>query len=293
MSPQVTLDETAARPRPGDRSIFADPGALPRGPHWLTREQVATSQRTRLMAAVVDVVAERGYAAATIAAITRRAGVSPKTFYEHFKDKLDCFLASYEVFVETLMGRMAAEVAPDASWHDFISSTLAAYLLTLEDNPAVARAFLIEMHGAGPVARRRRREAYGQLAAVIKERHEAIRERDPTLGALPDGVYLGITHGVREVVCDALEERPRPRLIDLAPDMLLWITAMVDGAARASLELSQTEALLGGIAVSPRKTSAPAAPGTRPSPRQSPRSPATPPAPAPRPRGRRQGQRPG
>ena len=286
MGPQVTVNETAALPRSGDHSIFADPGALPRGPHWLTREQVATSQRTRLMAAIVDVVAERGYAAATIAAITRRAGVSPKTFYEHFKDKLDCFLASYQVFVETLMARMAAEVAPDASWHDFISSTLVAYLLTLEDNPSVARAFLIEMHGAGPVARRRRRKAYGELAALIKERHEAILQRDPTLGALPDGVYLGIAHGVREVVCDALEQRPRPRLIDLAPDMLLWITAMVDGAARASQELSQTEALL-GIAVSSPKTSAPAARGTRPSPRRSPRSPETQPAQAPRSRGRR------
>jgi len=294
MGRQATVEAATAPPRAAGRGpIFVQPGVLPRGPHWLTREQVADSQRTRLLAAIVDVVAERGYASATIASITRRAGVSPKTLYEYFNDKLDCFLAAYEVLVETLIARMVADIAPDASWHDFITSSLSAYLLTLEDNPNAARAFLVEMNAAGPVARRRRRLAYRQFGALIKDRHEAIRRVDPTLGALPDRVYLAITHGVRELVCDVLEESTRPRLIDIAPDVLLWTTATIRGAAAASEELSGAEDRLSVAPVSPRRTSARAARERRPTPRRSPRSPGTPPEPEPRPRGRRPGRRPG
>ena len=56
---------------------------------------MAASQRTRLLEAVGATVAEKGYAAATIDDIVRGAGVSKKTFYEHFDDKLGCFLAAY------------------------------------------------------------------------------------------------------------------------------------------------------------------------------------------------------
>ena len=72
------------------------PRRLPRGSHGLDRDVVEASQRTRLLEAVGRAVAERGYAAATIDDVVRRAGVSKKTFYDHFADKQDCFLAAYE-----------------------------------------------------------------------------------------------------------------------------------------------------------------------------------------------------
>src|SRR5213593_4073810 len=115
--------------------IFAEPEALPRGPHMLTREEVAGSQRARLMAAVAGVVAQRSYAAATIAEISRRAGVSPKTFYEHFTDKLDCYLAAYDEFAGVLLTRIAEALDADAPWDEFVTAALTAYLGTLEREP--------------------------------------------------------------------------------------------------------------------------------------------------------------
>src|SRR5687768_18574853 len=83
------------------------PRRLPRGTHGLDRDVVEASQRTRLLEAVGRAVAERGYAAATIDDVVRRAGVSKKTFYEHFADKQDCFLAAYEAASEELLERFA------------------------------------------------------------------------------------------------------------------------------------------------------------------------------------------
>ena len=78
-------------------SVFAaEIQALPSGYTGLPRQLVEASQRQRLVHGVTIAVADKGFAAATIADITDRAGVSKKTFYEHFSDKLACFLAAYD-----------------------------------------------------------------------------------------------------------------------------------------------------------------------------------------------------
>src|SRR5437868_3078358 len=72
---------------------------LPRGPHSLSRDEVATNQRARVMNAMIDLVGEQGYRATTIAQVSSRAGVSRKAFYEHFANKQECFLATYDMIV--------------------------------------------------------------------------------------------------------------------------------------------------------------------------------------------------
>ena len=61
---------------------------------------ISRSQRERLLEATLRVVAAKGYAAATVADLTREAGVSRTTFYELFEDKEACFLAAYDEAVE-------------------------------------------------------------------------------------------------------------------------------------------------------------------------------------------------
>jgi AcrR family transcriptional regulator len=72
---------------------------LPRGPHSLSREQVAANQRSRIMSAMIELVGEQGYGATAVAEVTKRAGLSRKAFYEHFAGKQDCFLATYDTIV--------------------------------------------------------------------------------------------------------------------------------------------------------------------------------------------------
>lgn len=227
-----------APPSTESSSIFESPTPLPRGPHGLSRDAVAESQRTRLMAAATEAVAEFGYAGATIAEITKRAGVSPKSFYEHFGDKLDCYLAGYDVLVSTLIEQIGSGLAADTDWPKFVEATLASYLGTLGANPAAARAYLVEIEAAGPPARRRRREAYARFAEVFKVRHEQMQALDPQLGPLPDRVYLALVHGVRDLVADALDASESPRLNEIGPDALLWVLATTHGARAAARDLS-------------------------------------------------------
>src|SRR6476659_5078578 len=87
---------------------------LPRGPHSLSRDEVVASQRGRMIEAMAETVAEKGYAATTVADVVARAGVSRKTFYEHFADREECFLAAYDAAVDALFARVAERVATGA-----------------------------------------------------------------------------------------------------------------------------------------------------------------------------------
>lgn len=228
-------------------SIFGAPGVLPRGRHRLPRDQVVASQRARLMAAAASLLGEEGYASTTITEIARRARVSPNRFYEHFRDKEECILAAYDVFVGELIVRITAGISPETDWHEFLVEAVGGYLDALDADCSTARAFLIEMDAVGPAARRRRRDGLAAIAAVLREQHARIRERDPSLGPLPDRVYLAVVSGVRALACDALEAAPAIPLAELRDDVLYWITATIRGAAAAADDLGSEPGQAGRI----------------------------------------------
>lgn len=209
--------------------IFGTPKELPRGPHRLSREEVRESQRLRLLAASVEVIADRGFAVATTAAIARHAGVSPRTFYDHFEDKLAGLLAAYDLFSQELFTRLVAALQADDDVEAIMDRTVTAYLSTWQENPDAAKAFLIEMESAGPVARRRRRDANVVFAAGIRAIQERIRENEPMLGDLPFASYRALVHGVRELTRDALETGPSEALLSIKPDIIGWLRIMLRG----------------------------------------------------------------
>src|SRR5215475_30569 len=84
------------------RELGRRPSQLRSGRHGLLPSFVAANQRERIMAAVAQAAAELGYPEMSVEAIIARAGVSRRTFYEHFKNKEEAFLAAYDTFVHQL-----------------------------------------------------------------------------------------------------------------------------------------------------------------------------------------------
>jgi AcrR family transcriptional regulator len=200
------------------------PRRLPRGTHGLDRDVVEASQRTRLLEAVGRAVAERGYAAATIDDVVRRAGVSKKTFYDHFADKEDCFLAAYQAASEELLRRVREAHAGHDDWHDRTRAGIAAYLRWLAADPALARVFLIEVAAAGPRAlecRERLRDRYAEL----------IRERSADGAGLPFEVFHAVVAAVDDVVVRHIREHGAEDLPRLEPILLYLQTALLTGRA--------------------------------------------------------------
>src|SRR3954470_5958902 len=154
---------------------------LPRGRHAAPREVVADSQRERVLVAMADAVAAKGYAHVAVADVIERAGVSRRSFYELFSNKEDAFLAAYDAGVEGLLEAIAEAEAAAADAAPQGGGLLAraragteVYLQLLADNPAFARTFLIEVLGAGPAAPERRDAAHQRCAQRLGDTYDAI-----------------------------------------------------------------------------------------------------------------------
>ena len=147
---------------------------LPRGRHGLSREEVTASQRVRLVRAMADVMAEKGYARTSVADILRRARVSRETFYELFDSKEDCFLSAFEQAYGHILDAIFSPLAElrreenaEPRPLEVFSRIFRDYLEALAADPAVARVFLIEVYAAGPAALERRIELQAGLAEAV------------------------------------------------------------------------------------------------------------------------------
>ncbi|MFB9923743.1 TetR/AcrR family transcriptional regulator [Amycolatopsis halotolerans] len=70
--------------------------------------------RERLVVAAVDLFAEQGYDATTVAQIAERAGVTKSTFFRHFPDKRELLVAGQET-LSRLLAEGIADAPADAS----------------------------------------------------------------------------------------------------------------------------------------------------------------------------------
>jgi AcrR family transcriptional regulator len=172
------------------------PHVLPRGPHRLAREVVEASQRGRLLDAMARAVAEKGYGAVSVADVIARAGVSRKTFYVHFRDRLDCFLAAYDVGVEVLLATVRDAGRDETEPLAIARARTRAYLAVLASEPDFARTFLLEVTAAGPEALERRRRVHRQFADQARELVESV----PGAPDLPDELYLAHVGATNEIV---------------------------------------------------------------------------------------------
>ena len=106
-------------------------------------------QRAKLLDAMVRVVAEKGYEAATVADAVRLARVSRGTFYELFESKEACLAAAYRLGAEVLEARVRDAVRGAADWREELRLGLRAYLQTLDEEPLFARVYLLEWQPVG------------------------------------------------------------------------------------------------------------------------------------------------
>lgn len=218
MSSQALATQGIAPIRPD--VFFTVPDALPRGRHNLTREQVREAQRERLLVAMTELLAARGYRALGPGEIAGRAGVSLGAFYANFENKDACVFAGYERFIEILLERMTAvdtsALRPDAT----VRALLGAWIETLQSDLVVARAYHVEIDALGLPARRRRRDAMALFAQYIRQLAEAkIADVD-----LPWTAYIGVVYAARQLVADTLDDAEEPDLHgELGGDLEVWL----------------------------------------------------------------------
>jgi len=205
----------------------------PRGRHRLPPEVIARSQRERLLEAAVRVVAEKGYAATTVADLTREAGISRTTFYAMFEDKEGCFLAAYDGIVDALVRRVGAAYEAEEGWPNRARAGLAALLEALAEEPAVARLALVDFGAAGPGAQRRYRAALQRLTPFFDEG----RDFAPGGRNLPANTSRMAIGAVAGLIADEVTEGRAEYLPRLLSEVLFATLVPYIGPAAAAREV--------------------------------------------------------
>jgi AcrR family transcriptional regulator len=199
---------------PVPRSPSRRASQLKPGP-GLPRTAVARHQRERLLIAVAECSLAGGYQAATIEGITARAGVSKKTFYEHFKSKDEIFLAAYQEAFEQLRSAVNRAFLSEERWPARVAAALGEFLGFLAANPAFAHLCIVEVHSAGRTALERRSNALEFFAEYFDlGRSENPERHVPALTAQT------IVGGIHEVVYRQILEGRTRELPGLAPELV-------------------------------------------------------------------------
>lgn len=207
------------------------PRRLPRGRHQLSREAVRSSQRARIIEAVAEVTAEKGYADVTVAGIVRRAGVAKSVFYELFEDRQDCFLAAYDEFAERLIRSISAAVPGAGTLHERYAQGIHAFVAEVAADPAAAQAFVVEIAAAGRPAQLRRAAVLRTFAAAMVTWREEAREEWPENPPLDELHAFGAVAGMYELLYDALLHGGVARVLEFEPRFVVVGEALVGSRA--------------------------------------------------------------
>lgn len=147
----------------------ATPGErLPSGRHDLSPRYVALNQRERILDAVAETAAAAGYTGLAIPAIAKHAHISHQTFYEHFPNKQDAFLAALKVAIGGALRVSSEAVAAAGQWPDAVVQGIHTFLRALAVEPAYARLGMVEAMAGGPEALDLREQAVRSFADFLQ-----------------------------------------------------------------------------------------------------------------------------
>jgi AcrR family transcriptional regulator len=189
--------------------------------------------RERLLEAMLVVSGERGYDQVAVRHVIEAAGTSRATFYKHFDDREDCFAQAHRDASEWLYRRLVGAARRQPSWREGLRAALAELLEFCANQPAVAKALLVEAHAAGPRAMVQRRELMERLARALDSGREERRADGPPAVA-PDFIVGAIDTLLAAKLMDG-EAASAPEML---PGLLHFVVMQYLGESAAWEEMA-------------------------------------------------------
>ncbi len=204
--------------------------------------QALTSRRKAVVEATIRVVGRRGYRAATVADLIAEAGVSRTTFYKHFADKHECFLAAYELVAKRVLDTVVEECDErrvgdgPRSWLEGVRAGVGSLIELLAGDPELARVAVVEVVMAGTEARQRQLELIERFARLLEGDGSTAVRTDPASTELPPSTGLMAAGAVAGLLFDEIQAGRTTELRRRLPDLLFALFVPYLGPREASAE---------------------------------------------------------
>ncbi len=195
------------------------------------------NQRLRIIFATAQAVRENGYAASTVAAIVRAAGVDKRAFYRQFPDKEAAFTAVHELTFQGAMSATAGAFFAVERWPERLWRAARAFMQYLEQNPTLTCASIVEGYAGGPASVQRLEELVGGFSIFLDEGYHY----EPTAGrrAPSRAVFEAVIQANFEMLYREARARSAPELTSVARHSAYLGLALFVGARRATALVEQ------------------------------------------------------
>lgn len=197
----------------------------------MPREFIAQHQRARIVNALAQETAEKGYRAVTVADIVKRAGIARNTFYENFGSKEECFLATQEYAMSAALERVVAAAGEISDWPRRVRAGLAAFLTYVSEEPALARTCMVEALTAGPASVKHYEESLQAFVSLF----QLGRDVSPHGEELPETLEEALIGGVFWIVYLRLTGPEPGKIVELVPELTEFILKPYLGAEEAGV----------------------------------------------------------
>lgn len=211
-------------------------GKFPSGVRRLPPDLIRAIQRERLIVAMLNAAAELGYLETNVQDVIDRAGVSRPTFYEHFSNKEDCFLAAFDTSAERLRKKVeAAARKGEDVWRERVRFSLEALLRFGSRERDTARTLVVEARAASAAAVKRRVELMDDFARCLQSEAEELL---PDAGSQTPMTASGIIGGVESVLYSRLCRQEFDQLESLLPSLMYFVILPYEGHRAANEALA-------------------------------------------------------
>lgn len=206
--------------------------AVNTAPAAVTRASAHRDQRRRILRAIAELVAKRGYADVTVELIVKRARVSYKTFYKHFSGKEECFIELFDSASGSTEKaiRERLEEAKGEGWSDRVVLALGLWIERIVAEPLIARAVIVEAPTVGPSMLERYERATKAFVPLFREG----RELNPRGAELPATVEDTLSGSVFWSAYQRLIVGEADRLPELLPELIELVLRTYLGQAEAA-----------------------------------------------------------
>jgi AcrR family transcriptional regulator len=171
--------------------------------------------------ATIDVVGEKGYAELTVSDVIKRAGVSRRAFYEHFSNREECFLASYDSVMAESSQAVRGAFSHNSGLLENAQDAIEELFKRALRRPDVMRVLMVEIGAAGPEGITRRE----QLGVAFESSLRESLGLPPGPGPIPNPVLRGVIGGLGAVLYAHVQTGKRKQLLALVPHLVRWATS--------------------------------------------------------------------
>jgi AcrR family transcriptional regulator len=155
------------------------PAAGRRGRGRLSAQQLAESNRRRILLAAAQLSASTGYNATTVADICELAEIDARALRRQFADKQEVFAAVHELHFQSIVAVTTRAFFSGESWPERVWEAGRAFAQSIEHNPHLAHVSFVEYYAAGPTGVQRNSELLLAFTVFLQEGYQYMPSDSP------------------------------------------------------------------------------------------------------------------